>query len=79
MKKLMIYCSTGYTGRMAADHASAAGTPLIVAGRDEAALAATLDVEYRVFELEDTRVIDRWTMSAFFSIARVRSSGPPAR
>jgi short subunit dehydrogenase-like uncharacterized protein len=62
MKKLMIYGATGYTGRMAADHASAAGTPLILAGRDEAALtalAATLDVEYRVFGLEDTRVNDR--------------------
>jgi short subunit dehydrogenase-like uncharacterized protein len=51
MKKLMIYGATGYTGRMAADHASPAGTPLILAGRNEAALtalAATLDVEYRV-------------------------------
>jgi short subunit dehydrogenase-like uncharacterized protein len=40
MKKLMIYGATGYTGRMAADHASAAGTPLVLAGRNEAALAA---------------------------------------
>jgi short subunit dehydrogenase-like uncharacterized protein len=62
MKKLMIYGATGYTGRMAAQRASAAGTPLILAGRNEAALealAAGLDVEYRVFPLEDTAAIDR--------------------
>ena len=62
MKKLMIYGATGYTGRMAAERASAAGTPLILAGRNEAALvslAASLDVEYRVFPLEDIAVIDR--------------------
>ncbi|SAL78266.1 saccharopine dehydrogenase NADP-binding domain-containing protein [Caballeronia telluris] len=62
MKKLMIYGATGYTGRMAAEHASAAGTPLILAGRNEATLvplAASLGVEHRVFALEDTAVIDR--------------------
>jgi short subunit dehydrogenase-like uncharacterized protein len=62
MKKLMIYGATGYTGRMAAERASAAGTPLILAGRNEAALvslAASLGVEYRVFPLEDSAVIDR--------------------
>ena len=62
MKKLMIYGATGYTGRMAAEHASAAGTPLILAGRSEATLvtlAASLDVEYRVFALEDNTLIDR--------------------
>ncbi|WP_090184208.1 MULTISPECIES: saccharopine dehydrogenase NADP-binding domain-containing protein [unclassified Duganella] len=62
MKKLMIYGATGYTGRMAAQRASAAGTPLILAGRNEAALvslAASLDVEYRVFPLDDVAVIDR--------------------
>jgi short subunit dehydrogenase-like uncharacterized protein len=62
MKKLMIYGATGYTGRMAAERASASGTPLILAGRKEAALvllAASLGVEYRVFPLEDISVIDR--------------------
>lgn len=62
MKKLMIYGPTGYTGRMAAERASAAGTPLILAGRNEAALvtlAASLGVEYRVFALADIAVIDR--------------------
>lgn len=62
MKKLMIYGATGYTGRMAAEHASAAGTSLILAGRNEAALVslgANLGMEYRVFGLEDAAVIDR--------------------
>ncbi|NTF44142.1 saccharopine dehydrogenase NADP-binding domain-containing protein [Rhizobium rhizogenes] len=62
MKKLMIYGATGYTGRMAAEHASAAGTPLILAGRAEAALAslaASLGLEYRLFGLEDIAMIDR--------------------
>jgi short subunit dehydrogenase-like uncharacterized protein len=62
MKKLMIYGATGYTGRMVAEHVSAAGTPLIIAGRNDAklaTLAARLGVEYRVFALEDITVIDR--------------------
>lgn len=61
MTKLMIYGATGYTGRMAAQHAAAAGTPLVLAGRNEAALAslaASLGVEYRVFPLGDTAVVD---------------------
>ena len=61
MRKLMIYGATGYTGRMAAQHAAAAGTPLVLAGRNEAALAslaASLGVEYRVFPLGDTMVVD---------------------
>lgn len=62
MKKLMIYGATGYTGRMAAQSAAAAGTPLILAGRsqpDLAGLAASLGVEYRVFALDDNALIDR--------------------
>ena len=62
MKKLMIYGATGYTGRMVAEQASTAGTPLILAGRSEATLvplAATLGVEYLVFALEDPTLIDR--------------------
>lgn len=61
MKTLMIYGATGYTGRMAAEHARATGTPLILAGRSKAkleTLAAQLGVEYRVFALDDTAVID---------------------
>lgn len=56
MSKLMIYGAAGYTGRMAAAHAKAAGLRLVVAGRDRAPLAdlaSVLDVEYRVFALED--------------------------
>ena len=62
MTKLMIYGATGYTGRMAATHAKAAGTPVILAGRSEgplAGLASELGAEYRVFSLGDTAVIDR--------------------
>ena len=62
MKTLMIYGATGYTGRMAAQCAAAAGTPLILAGRNEtalASLAARLGVEYRVFALDDLASLDR--------------------
>lgn len=62
MTKLMIYGATGYTGRMVAEHAKAAGTPIILAGRSEkplAELAAKLGVEYRLFALEDSALIDR--------------------
>lgn len=60
MAKLMIYGATGYTGRMAAEHAKVAGVPLVLAGRSEAALSklsADLGVEYRVFGLEDAATI----------------------
>jgi short subunit dehydrogenase-like uncharacterized protein len=62
MKKLMIYGATGYTGRMAAQYAAQAGTPLILAGRNEAALqplAARLGAAYRVFALDDMAAIER--------------------
>ncbi len=62
MTKLMIYGATGYTGRMVAEHAKAAGTQVVLAGRNEEAvstLAAELDLEYRVFGLEDATAIDR--------------------
>ncbi|MBO9196985.1 saccharopine dehydrogenase NADP-binding domain-containing protein [Rhizobium sp. 16-449-1b] len=61
MTKLMIYGATGYTGRMAAGHAKKAGTPIVLAGRNEAtlsALSAELGVEYRVFSLDDAAAID---------------------
>ena len=48
MNKLMIYGAAGYTGRMAAAHARAAGLPLVLAGRDGAplaGLASALDAE----------------------------------
>lgn len=61
MAKLMIYGATGYTGRMVAEHAKAAGTPVVLAGRNQVALsklAADLGLEYRVFGLEDAAAID---------------------
>lgn len=62
MKKLMIYGATGYTGRMVTAHARAAGTPIILAGRSQgplALLASEVDVEYRVFGLDDPAAIDQ--------------------
>jgi len=52
MKKLMIYGATGYMGRMAAEYAVAQGLEIVIAGRNHdklRALAAQLDVPYRVF------------------------------
>lgn len=52
MKTLMIYGAAGYTGRMATDHARAAGLDIVLAGRDEASLArlaAEIGLAYRVF------------------------------
>ncbi|MEN2397487.1 hypothetical protein [Pseudomonas halotolerans] len=52
MKKLMIYGATGYTGRMAAEHAKTLGLDFVIAGRNGGRLqplAAQLDVAYRVF------------------------------
>jgi len=62
MKKLMIYGATGYTGRMAAERARIAGTPVVLAGRSEVPLvklAAELGVEYRVFALDGAAAINR--------------------
>ncbi len=61
MTKLMIYGATGYTGRMAAEHAKAAGTRIVLAGRNKATLSklsAELGVEYRDFGLDDAAAID---------------------
>lgn len=57
----MIYGATGYTGRMAAEHATAAGLNPVLAGRDAprlAALAAELGVEHRPFALDDSATVD---------------------
>lgn len=61
MTHLMIYGAAGYTGRMAAAHAKAMGLPLLVAGREEGplrALAADLEVDYRLFALEEAAAIN---------------------
>ncbi|MCS4250566.1 trans-acting enoyl reductase family protein [Pseudomonas sp. BIGb0164] len=52
MKTLMIYGATGYTGRMAAQHAKQLDLNLVLAGRNAerlASLAAELGTPYRVF------------------------------
>lgn len=57
MKTLMIYGATGYTGRMAAEHAKTLGLYLVIAGRNAdrlAPLAAQLNVPYRVFNADAT-------------------------
>lgn len=63
-KKLMMYGAAGYTGGMAAQHAAAAGLPLVLAGhsRSRAALeplATRLDAELRLFDLEDAAAVMR--------------------
>jgi short subunit dehydrogenase-like uncharacterized protein len=61
MNTLMIYGATGYTGRMTTEHAVAAGIPVILGGRDGAglsSLATELDVEYRIFGLDDAAALD---------------------
>ncbi len=53
---ILIYGATGYTGRLAAEHAVAIGLRPILAGRSGAALeplAARLGLEHRVFNLAD--------------------------
>ena len=57
MTKLMIYGASGYTGRMAAGHAKAAGLDVILAGRSEAPLAA-IGGAYRVFSVDDRIALD---------------------
>ncbi|MBO0495010.1 saccharopine dehydrogenase NADP-binding domain-containing protein [Pseudomonas sp. Marseille-Q1929] len=59
MKTLMIYGATGYTGRMAAEHAKQLGLNLVIAGRNVerlASLAAELDVPYRVFAADASQL-----------------------
>jgi short subunit dehydrogenase-like uncharacterized protein len=60
MTTFMIYGATGYTGRMAAELAAAAGLNPILGGRDSsrlAVLAAELDVDYRAFGVDDASAI----------------------
>lgn len=59
--RLMIYGATGYTGRMAAAQAKAAGLDPVLAGRNEltlTALAAELGLEHRVFGLDEAAAIE---------------------
>jgi short subunit dehydrogenase-like uncharacterized protein len=58
MNRLMIYGAAGYTGRMAAANAKAAGVDVVLAGRPKdndklVALAPERDAEYRLFAVDD--------------------------
>lgn len=61
MKKLLIYGATGYTGRMAAEHARQSALPLVLAGRSAKSLAPLAHrhgAEFRVFDVNDDKAID---------------------
>ncbi|PTB36138.1 hypothetical protein M441DRAFT_283694 [Trichoderma asperellum CBS 433.97] len=61
MADLTIYGATGYTGRLASEFAKSLGLQFTVAGRSESklkALAACLGVEYRIFRVEDSTLVD---------------------
>ncbi len=60
MKTLLIYGATGYTGRMVAHQANAAGLHLVIAGRDKAKLdklAKSLNVSAYAFDLADSKAL----------------------
>ncbi|WP_072805022.1 saccharopine dehydrogenase family protein [Rhodococcoides yunnanense] len=79
MTRFMIYGATGYTGTMAAQHAAAAGLDPILAGRSAgplAALAAKLDLDYRVVGVDEPAALD----NALFDVAvLLNCAGPFAR
>lgn len=62
MKTLLIYGAVGYTGRMAAARAKQVGLEVVLAGREAGplvALARDLQLEYRVFALDEADVVER--------------------
>jgi short subunit dehydrogenase-like uncharacterized protein len=79
MDKFMIYGATGYTGRLACDHAKSLGLDFIVAGRTEdktKELASSLGVSYRIFSIEDT---DSLTLALKEVRVLLNCAGPFAR
>jgi short subunit dehydrogenase-like uncharacterized protein len=61
MGKVMIYGATGYTGGLTSERAKHTGLDFMLAGRTHSSLqsiAVTLDVPYRVFDLENSDLID---------------------
>ncbi len=65
MPTLMVYGASGYTGRMASEHAAASGLDLVLAGRNGSALsplAEELGVEYRVFGLDEVPAVSDVTV-----------------
>ena len=60
MNDILIYGATGYTGRLIADRAVAAGLRPLLAGRNAAAartLASRLGLEHRAFGLDDAAAL----------------------
>ena len=60
MNPFLIYGASGYSGRLAAEHAAANGLRPVLAGRrreDVETLARRLGLESRVFDLESPRGI----------------------
>jgi short subunit dehydrogenase-like uncharacterized protein len=61
MKKILVYGSYGYTGKLIVEQAVKTGMPLLLAGRDEKQLrtqAEQYKLEYRVFAVEETAKLD---------------------
>lgn len=59
--QFLLYGATGYTGQLIAEYAASFGLKPILAGRSEAkvkAMADSLGLEYRVFDLADTAALD---------------------
>lgn len=59
--QFLLYGATGYTGQLIAEYADSFGLKPILAGRSEAkvkAMADSLGLEYRVFDLADTAALD---------------------
>ncbi len=59
--KFLLYGATGYTGQLIADYAASFGLQPILAGRSRAkveAMAEAMQMEYRVFDLNDTAALD---------------------
>lgn len=76
MQKLMVYGASGYTGRMAAEQAHAAGLPLVLGGRSRAPLIQLgdrLGADCRIFGLSDSDAIDEALVDVF---AVLNCAGP---
>lgn len=77
MSTLLIYGATGYTGRMAAERAKSQGLAFEIAGRNRhqvEALAAQLNVPYRVFDADGEAAASLSGISVLLNFA-----GPFAR
>ncbi|KAJ9132550.1 Saccharopine dehydrogenase [Pleurostoma richardsiae] len=61
MARLMIYGATGYTGRMASEHAKSLALDFMLAGRTETKLkelSIPLGVPYCAFDIDDSQTVD---------------------